>query len=75
MFEQTFVQTGKTNKGWTVVLSTVIQLFIIGIFVLMPMIYFDVLPAARCKASLWRRRRLHRRRRRRRSSRRFRSCT
>ena len=29
MFEQTFVQTGKTNKGWTVVLSTVIQLFII----------------------------------------------
>ncbi|MGB7762148.1 MAG: energy transducer TonB [Bryobacteraceae bacterium] len=46
MFEQTFVQTGKTNKGWTVVLSTVIQLFIIGIFVLMPMIYFDVLPAA-----------------------------
>jgi len=46
MFEQTFVQTGKTNKGWTVVLSTLIQLFIIGIFVIMPMIYFDVLPAA-----------------------------
>jgi protein TonB len=46
MFEQTFVQTGKTNKGWTVLLSTVIQLFLIGVFVILPMIYFDVLPAA-----------------------------
>jgi protein TonB len=46
MFEQSFVQTGKTNKGWTVLLSTVIQLFLIGVFVILPMIYFDVLPAA-----------------------------
>jgi len=46
MFEQTFVQTGKTNKGWTVLISTLIQLFAIGVFVLLPMIYFDVLPAA-----------------------------
>ena len=46
MFEQTFVQTGKTNKGWTVLVSTLIQLVLIGVFVILPMIYFDVLPAA-----------------------------
>ena len=46
MFEQSFVQTGKTNKGWTVLISTLIQLVLIGVFVILPMIYFDVLPAA-----------------------------
>lgn len=46
MFEQTFVLTGKTNKGWTVLISTLVQLFGIGVFILLPMIYFDVLPAA-----------------------------
>ena len=46
MFEQTFVSTGNTNKTWTVLLSTFIQLFLIGVFIILPMIYFDVLPAA-----------------------------
>lgn len=46
MFEQTFVQTGKTNKGWTVLISTVVQMFLIGVMVIIPMIYYDVLPAA-----------------------------
>jgi protein TonB len=46
MFEQSFVQTGKTNKGWTVLISTLVQLLLIGVFVILPMIYFDVLPAA-----------------------------
>ena len=46
MFEQTFVSTGKTNKTWTVLLSTFVQLFLIGVFIILPMIYFDVLPAA-----------------------------
>jgi protein TonB len=52
MFEQTFVQTGKTNKGWTVLISTLIQLFMIGVFVILPMIYFDVLPAATLQSFL-----------------------
>jgi len=52
MFDQTFVQTGKTNKGWTVLISTLIQLFMIGVFVILPMIYFDVLPAATLQSFL-----------------------
>jgi len=46
MFEQTFVSTGKTNKTWTVLLSTFVQLVLLGVFIILPMIYFDVLPAA-----------------------------
>jgi protein TonB len=52
MFEQTFVQTGKTSTGWTVLLSTLIQLFAIGVFVILPMIYFDVLPSATLQSFL-----------------------
>ena len=46
MFEQTFVDgVGKTNKTWTVLLSFVGQIVVIGIVcVIIPMIYFDVLP-------------------------------
>jgi len=46
MFEQTFVSTGKTNKSWTVVISFLVQLLLLGVAVILPMIYFDVLPAA-----------------------------
>jgi len=47
MFEQTFVDgTGKTNKPWTVFLSFVIQMFAIGIAILIPLIYTDTLPKA-----------------------------
>jgi len=52
MFEQTFVQTGKTNKTWTVVISFGIQLLLMGLLVILPMIYFDVLPAATLQSFL-----------------------
>ena len=52
MFEQTFVQTGKTNKTWTVVLSFAIQCLLMGLLVILPMIYFDVLPAATLQSFL-----------------------
>jgi protein TonB len=45
MFEQTFVEgVGKTNKSWTVIVAFIGELIFIGIAVLVPMIYFDVLP-------------------------------
>jgi periplasmic protein TonB len=47
MFEQTFVDgTGKTNKGWTVMVSFVLQMLMIGVIVLIPLIYTDSLPKA-----------------------------
>jgi protein TonB len=46
MFEQTFVQTGKTHTTWTVILSALIQTGLLVVAVILPMIYFDVLPAA-----------------------------
>ncbi len=46
MFEQTFVQTGKTNTTKTVILSFVVQIVAIAVLVVLPLIYFDVLPAA-----------------------------
>ena len=47
MFEQTFVDgVGKTNKSWTVTLSFVLQLGIIGLLVILPLIFTDVLPKA-----------------------------
>jgi protein TonB len=47
MFEQTFVDgVGKTNKPWTVMLSFVAQIILIVVAVILPMIYFDVLPKA-----------------------------
>jgi protein TonB len=46
MFEQTFVQTGKTNTTKTVILSFVVQIFAIGVLVILPLIYFQVLPSA-----------------------------
>jgi len=52
MFEQTFVQTGKTNKTWTVLISFVIQCLLMGLLVILPMIYFDVLPAATLQSFL-----------------------
>lgn len=47
MFDQTFVDgTGKTNKGWTVVVSFILQVLAIGVMVLIPLIYTDTLPKA-----------------------------
>jgi protein TonB len=45
MFEQTFVDgVGKTRKPWTVLVAFIGEVIFIGIAVLVPMIYFDVLP-------------------------------
>jgi len=45
MFEQTFVEgVGKTNRGWTVIVSFLGQICFIGVAVIIPMIYFDALP-------------------------------
>jgi protein TonB len=52
MFEQTFVQTGKTNTTWTVMLSFIVQCVLIVVAVILPMIYFDVLPAAQLTSFL-----------------------
>jgi protein TonB len=52
MFEQTFVQTGKTNKGWTVMLSLIVQCLLLVVAVILPMVYFDVLPAAQLSSFL-----------------------
>src|SRR5271154_537785 len=47
MFDQTFVDgQGKTHKSWTVVLSFAGQMIAIGVFVLIPLIWTEVLPKA-----------------------------
>jgi len=52
MFAQTFVQTGKTKKTWTVLVATLIQVGLLGILIVIPMIYFDVLPTATLQSFL-----------------------
>ena len=53
MFEQTFVDgVGKTNKTWTVLVSFVGQIIILLICVILPMIYFNVLPKAQLTSFL-----------------------
>ena len=45
MFEQTFVDgVGKTHRTWTVLVSFLGQLALLGVLILIPMIYFDALP-------------------------------
>jgi protein TonB len=43
MFEQTFVE-GKTKKTWTVLIAFIAQTAFLIVAVILPMIYFDVLP-------------------------------
>ena len=43
MFEQTFVE-GKTKKTWTVLVAFLAQTAFLIVAVILPMIYFDVLP-------------------------------
>jgi len=52
MFEQTFVGGGKTKKTWTVMVAFIGQIVLIAVFVILPMIYFDVLPAAQLTSFL-----------------------
>ena len=44
MFQQTFVQTGKTSRTWTVLFSSMVQIVVIILMIILPMIYFDALP-------------------------------
>jgi protein TonB len=50
MFEQTFVQTGKTATTWTVMTSFGIQILLLGFLVMIPLIWFDELPGAQLSA-------------------------
>jgi protein TonB len=43
MFEQTFIE-GKTKTTWTVLTAFIVQSVLIVVAVILPMIYFDVLP-------------------------------
>lgn len=53
MFEQTFVDgVGKTNKGWSVIVSFLFQMMLIGVLVLIPLIYTDTLPKAQLTSFL-----------------------
>jgi protein TonB len=52
MFEQTFVDGGKTKKGWTVLVSFLAQILVIVIAILIPMIYFDALPKSQLSSFL-----------------------
>lgn len=52
MFEQTFVDAGKTKKTWTVLLSFFLQLLVVGVAILIPMIYFDALPKSQLTSFL-----------------------
>ena len=46
LFAQTFVGTGTTKKTWTVLLAFIGQIVFITVLVIIPMIWFDVLPMA-----------------------------
>jgi protein TonB len=44
MFQQTFVETGKTSKTWTVLFSSIVQIVVTVVMIILPVIYFDALP-------------------------------
>jgi protein TonB len=53
MFDQTFVDgTGKTNKSWTVGLSILGEFAGIGLMILVPLIWTEVLPKSQSLSSL-----------------------
>jgi periplasmic protein TonB len=53
MFEQTFVEgVGKTHRTWTVLVSFIGQMIVIGVLILVPMIYFDALPKSQLTSFL-----------------------
>jgi len=52
MFEQTFVGGGKTKKPVTVLMAFGIQIGLIIVAVIIPMIWFDVLPTAQLQSFL-----------------------
>jgi protein TonB len=52
MFEQTFVGSGQTKKPVTVLMAFAIQIVLIVVAVIVPMIWFDVLPNAQLQSFL-----------------------
>ena len=53
MFEQAFVEgVGRTRKSWTVLASFAGQILLVGLTVLLPLVYTDVLPSARLVGSI-----------------------
>jgi len=52
MFEQTFVGGGKTKKSWTVLMAFGIQVVLILVAVIIPMVWFEVLPTAQLQSFL-----------------------
>jgi protein TonB len=52
MFEQTFVDTGKTKKTWTVMTAFAGQIAFISVLIVLPMIFFEGLPTATLQAFL-----------------------
>lgn len=53
MFEQSLIDAEvKTKRAWTVLLSFALQILIVGIMILIPMIYFETLPATQLTSFL-----------------------
>ncbi len=52
MFEQVFVETGKTRKTWTIFASFLAQIAFVGVLIILPMIFFEQLPGASLISSL-----------------------
>ena len=52
MFEQTFVDTGKTKRGWSVFVSFAGQMLVLAVLAIIPLIYTDVLPKAQLTSFL-----------------------
>jgi protein TonB len=53
MFEQTFVEgQGKTNKSWTVLVSFIGQIILIGIAIIIPLMFPEVLPKTQLSSFL-----------------------
>ncbi len=52
MFEQSMVAKGRTTSIWSVLLSFAIQILLLAVMILLPMIYFDTLPATQLTSFL-----------------------
>jgi len=52
MFEQTFVDSGKTKKTWTVLTAFAGQIAFISVLIVLPMIFYEGLPSATLQAFL-----------------------
>jgi len=54
MFEQTFVDgTGKTHKSWTTMVGFSLNMLVVGVLVIAPMIWTDILPVNALRSALF----------------------